>query len=64
MTMVRFDTFLTGARAGWLLTDDEFELLSYDKEGNVITIWYSGDYAIVDNGYLAWSVKCNLAALI
>jgi hypothetical protein len=54
--MVRFDTFLTAVRAGWLLTNDEFELiLSYDKEGNVITVWYNGVYVIVDNGYLAWS---------
>jgi hypothetical protein len=28
MTMVRFDTFLTDIRAGRILTDNEFELLS------------------------------------
>ena len=55
MTIVRFDTFLTDVRAGRILTDNEFELLSYDKEGNVISVWYNGVYVIVDNGYLAWS---------
>ena len=55
MTMVRFDTFLTDIRAGRILTDNEFELLSYDKEGNVISVRYNGVYVVVDNGYLAWS---------
>ncbi len=52
MTMVRFDSFLTAVRAGSILTDNEFELLSYDKEGNVVTVRYNGVYVIVDNGYL------------
>jgi hypothetical protein len=55
MTMVRFDLFLTAVRAGSILTDNEFELLSYDKEGNVVSVRYNGVYVIVDNGYLAWS---------
>ena len=55
MTLVRFDTFLTDIRAGRILTDNEFELLSYDKEGNIVTVWYKGVYVIVDNGYLTWS---------
>ncbi len=55
MTMVRFDTFLTDIRAGRILTDNEFELLSNDKEGNIVTVWYNGVYVIVDNGYLGWS---------
>jgi len=55
MTMVRFDSFLTAVRAGSILTDNEFELLSYDKEGNVVTARYNGVYVIVDNGYLPWS---------
>ncbi len=54
-TMVRFDTFLTNVRDGPILTDNEFEHLSYNKEGNIISIWYNGVYVIVDNGYLAWS---------
>ena len=41
MTMVRFDTFFTDIRAGRILTDNEFELLSYDKEGNTVTVWYN-----------------------
>jgi hypothetical protein len=48
MTMVRFDTFLTDIRAGRILTNNEFELLSCDKEGNIVTVF-------VDTGYLAWS---------
>jgi len=36
-------------------TDNEFELLSYDKEGNVVTVHYNGVYIIVDNGHLPWS---------
>ena len=57
MTMVSFDTFLTKVRAAWILTDNEFELLSYSKEGNIISIWYNGNgvYIIVYNGYLAWA---------
>jgi hypothetical protein len=55
MTMVRFDSFLTAVRASSILTDNEFELLLYDKEGNVISVRYNGVYVIVDNGYLAWS---------
>ena len=48
MTMVRFDTFLTDIRAGRISTKNEFELLSCDKEGNIVTVF-------VDTGYLAWS---------
>jgi hypothetical protein len=44
MTMVRFDSFLTAVRAGSILTDNEFELLSYDKEGNVVSVRYNGVY--------------------
>jgi hypothetical protein len=53
--MVRFDTFLTSIRDGHIVTDNEFDLLSYDKEGNVISVWYKGVYVIVDNSYMAWS---------
>jgi hypothetical protein len=55
MTMVRFDTFFTDIRAGRILTDNEFELLSYNKKGNDVTAQYNAVYVIVDNGYLAWS---------
>ena len=48
MTMVRFDSFLTAVRAGTILSDNEFELLSYDKEGNVVSVCYNnGVYVIV-----------------
>ncbi len=46
MTMVWFDSFLTAVRAGSILTDNEFELLSYDKEGNVVSVRYNGVYVI------------------
>ena len=46
MTIVRFDSFLTAVRAGRILTDNEFELLSYDKEGNVVSVRYNGVYVI------------------
>ena len=43
-------------RAGRILTNNEFELLSYDKEeDNVVSVWYNGVYIIVDNGYQVWS---------
>jgi len=57
MTMVQFDSFLTAVRAGSILTDNEFELLSYDKEGNVVTVCYNGVYVIVD------TVTCRGLAL-
>jgi hypothetical protein len=52
--MVRFDTFLTCIRDGHILTNNEFDLLSYDNKGNIMSIWFKGVYVIVDNGYLAW----------
>jgi hypothetical protein len=55
MTMVRFDTFLTRIIDDLILTNNEFKLLLYNKEGNIISIWYKGVYVIVDNGYLVWS---------
>ena len=56
--MVRFDTFLKRVRNNEILTDNKFELLTYDKGCNVITVMYKGAYFIVDDGYLAWS--CNI----
>lgn len=41
-TMVRFDTFLTSVRDGSILNKNNFGLLSYDKKGNVVTVWYNG----------------------
>ena len=55
MTMVMFDAFLADIRAGRILTNNEIELLSYDKEGNIVTVRYNGVYVFVDNGYQAWS---------
>jgi hypothetical protein len=53
--MVRLDQFISGVRDGYLLQDNDFELLDYDRLGNVISVKYKGVYVIVDNGYLQWS---------
>jgi hypothetical protein len=53
--MVRLDQFISGVRDGYLLQDNDFELLNYDRLGNVICVKYKGVYVIVDNGYLQWS---------
>ena len=50
--MVRLDRFISGVRDGYLLQDNDFELLDYDHLGNVISVKYKGVYVIVDNGYL------------
>jgi hypothetical protein len=54
-TIVRSDTFLTSIRDGRILTNNEFDLLSYENEGSIISIWYKGAYVIVDSGDWAWS---------
>jgi hypothetical protein len=53
--MVRLDLFISGVHDGYLLQDNDFELLDYDRLGNVISVKYKGVYVIVDNGYLQWS---------
>ena len=53
--MVRLDQFISGIRDGLILQDNDFELLDYDRLGNVISVKYKGVYVIVDNGYLQWS---------
>ena len=56
-TMVRLDQFISGVRDGYLLQDNDFELLDYDLLGNVISVKYKGKgvYVIIGNGYLQWS---------
>jgi len=61
--MVQFDSFLTAVRAGSILTDNEFELLSYNKDCNVVSIGYNGVYVIVDNGYLVWSCTVEVGGV-
>jgi hypothetical protein len=55
--MVRLDQFISGVRDGYLLQDNDFELLDYDLLGNVISVKYKGKgvYVIIGNGYLQWS---------
>ena len=50
--MVRLDKFISGVRNGILLEDNDFELLDFDRFGNVISVKYKGVYVIADNGYL------------
>ncbi len=52
-TMVRLDCLISGIWDSTILEDLEFELLAYNKEGDVIAVKYNGVF--VDNGYLAWS---------
>ena len=53
--MVRFDNFLSGIRDGLILSENEFNLVSYDSNKNRVQTTYTGVYVIVDNGYLPWS---------
>ncbi len=41
-TMVRLDCLISGIRDSTILKDLEFELLTYDKEGDVIVVKYQG----------------------
>ena len=50
--MVRLDKFISGVRNGILLEDNDFELLDFNRFGNVISVKYKGVYVIADNGYL------------
>ncbi len=51
---MRLDTFVSGIRDGTVLDDVSFELLSRDKDGKVKKLHFSGEYLIVDIGYLNW----------
>jgi hypothetical protein len=44
-TMVRLDRFISGVRDGCLLQHNDFELLDYDRLGNVISVKYKSVYA-------------------
>ena len=46
--MVCLDQFISGVRDGYLLQDNDFELLDYDLLGNVISVKYKGVYVIID----------------
>ena len=52
--MVHLDQFVSVVRDGYLPQDNDFELLDYDRLGNVISVKHKGVYVIVDNGYLQW----------
>jgi hypothetical protein len=40
--MVHLDRFISGVQDGYLLQDNDFELLDYDHLGNVISVKYKG----------------------
>jgi hypothetical protein len=50
--MVSLDNFISGIRDGLILSNNEFNLVSYDGDKNIVRTTYSGVYVIVDNGYL------------
>jgi hypothetical protein len=53
--MIWLDCLISGIQDSTILKDLEFELLAYDKEGDVLVVKYQGVYVIVDNGYLLHS---------
>jgi hypothetical protein len=54
-TMVCLDNFISGIRDGLILSNNKFNLMSYDSNKNIVQMTYTGVYVIVDNGYLLWS---------
>ena len=54
-TIDLFDPFVRGIYEGSIMPNLPFELLEYDKAGNVVVKHYQGPWLIVDNGYLKWS---------
>jgi hypothetical protein len=54
-TMVRLDNFILGVRDGLILSNNEFNLESYDGDENIVQTTHTGVYVIVDNGYWLWS---------
>ena len=56
-TLVKFDLLATSLHEGTsVLKDFEFELCSYDADGNITEQKYKGAWLLVDNGYLNWAV--------
>ncbi len=53
-TMVRLDNFISGNHDGLILSDNKFNLVSYDGNKNIVQTTYTGVYVILDNGYLLW----------
>jgi hypothetical protein len=53
--MVRLDNFMMGIHDGMILSDNEFNLLLYNGDENIVQTTCTGVYVIVDNGYLSWS---------
>ena len=55
-SLVLFDEFIKSVHNGELIEDKEFELFELDANGNVVLIKYSGEWFLIDNGYLEWSI--------
>ena len=54
-TIVLYDEFVRGVNNGEIFYENEFTLLEYDKNYNVIEVEYKGAWFMLDNGYLSWS---------
>jgi hypothetical protein len=53
--MVHLDNFISGIHDGLILSNNKFNLVSYDSNKNIMQTTYTDVYVIVDNGYLSWS---------
>ena len=50
--IVRMNQFFTGICDGKFFSDNEFNLLTYDGDGNIVWTTYTCVYVMLDNGYL------------
>ena len=56
--IVRMNQFFTGICDGKFFSDNEFNLLTYNGDGNIVWTTYTCVYVMLDNGYLPQS--CTL----
>ena len=54
-TLILFDEYICGVRAGQIHNDFIFHLYETNDEGEIVEVAYQGVWFIVDNGYLSWS---------
>ena len=53
-TIVLYDELVRGVHNGEIFYENEFILLEYDRNSNIIEGEYKGAWFMVDNGYLSW----------
>lgn len=56
-TIIKYDTLIAGMKNGSILNKNEFTLLQYNNDGQVVKNIYNGAWVIVDNGYLSWPCR-------